>query len=281
MNRTIRFTLFFSLLLHLAFFWETLLHAFFPATPKPEQLATQQTIELQLEQAPPKLAPKPKANPETQKASNKPPPSKHMEDDINKANTSDGEAEADSGQKHKQKAHQQGQQNNQEINEQSALSPQSMQQKKLKALQKIFGKKLQNTTLQDSKATHLAKEDALDDDSLADSNIEDSRSKQQEAKARWYNQVLKRISEQVNYVWVKPDGVDQSTWGTIKLDIDAQGYLLSAWVHLPSGNQALDRSALNAIRSVIRYQIPESANLSRYYRHLTFNYHGGDDDKQQ
>ncbi len=277
MNRTIGFTLLFSLLLHLALFWEVIVRALFsPTIDKPEQRVQEQTIEIQLQQTPQKPIPQPK--PEPQKEADKPPPPKHLEDDITKANTSDGEADTDGGQKHKQKAHRQGQENNDDTNGQHALSPQSMQQNKLKALQKIFGKEIKDMATQDNKATHLAElnEEALDDDSLDDSNIEDPRDKQQEAKARWYNDVLKRISEQVHYVWVKPDGVSRNTWGIIKLDIDPQGYLLSAWVHLPSGNQALDHSALNAIRSVIRYQIPNSPKLSRYYRHLSFNFHGGE-----
>ncbi len=62
--------------------------------------------------------------------------------------------------------------------------------------------------------------------------VESPLDKIEEEKARWRNMVLKRISEQIQFVWVKPDGTLPSQSGVIRMDIDAEGYLKGAWVRL-------------------------------------------------
>jgi len=196
-----------------------------------------------------------------------PPPARHLEDDITKANTSDGLAET---QATSAQPPQQG--NKSQPDEASAGASEDTVAKIPKTLQP----KSNSPMLSD-----FLKQQALNKKGMnleAQSTVASPLEQLEEEKARWYNEVLKRIREQVNYVWVKPQGLSRSVWGVIRLDIDRNGYLVDAWVHLPSGNARLDRSALRAIHQVLRYEIPQSEKLSRYYRHLEFRYHGGEQD---
>ncbi len=118
----------------------------------------------------------------------------------------------------------------------------------------------------------------LSDSELDDTLVESPLDQQQEALKKWYNEVYKRLTEQVMEVWVKPDDSDRRHRGVIRLEVDINGYLNRAWVHLPSGHRGLDQSALNAVRSIIRYQLPESPNMARYYLNMDLRYSGGDDD---
>ena len=227
-----------------------------------------QKIEITLQPPAPEIAqaPEPEAKPEPEE---KPPASKHLEDDITKANTSDGTGDTPGGKR--SRASKQGQSQPQDSQPANVAKPSSQPpvDKKLAALQEIFGEEVEVSDGSDRQTNNPLSE--VEEDVLDDSNVENPLSEFEEERARWYNEVLKRITEQVNYIWVKPEGVHRSTWGVISMQLDQQGYLLRAWVHLPSGSRALDDSALSAIRGVIRYQVPSS---SRYYRHLTFEYHG-------
>ncbi len=278
MNRTFKITILLSLLVHLALFGPALFYAP-PEKPIPEK---DQNIEISLVQPQPEQPPEPKQEPpkpkeqpkkeEVAQQEDKPPPSKHLEDDINKANNSDGTSETAGGKPSKARQKSQAKQEAGHIAEQKRPTSNQVDPKQLKALQDIFGKELEVQESQEqSEQTLLG---ALDEGALDDSVVENPLNEQEEEKARWFNEVLKRISEQVEYIWIKPEGVSKHHWGKIKMDIDPQGYLLSAWVHLPSGSQELDNSALLAIRGVIRYKIPQSPKLSRYYRHLIFEYSG-------
>ncbi len=235
-----------------------------PDTPEPDQ-----KIEISLQQpAPAKPAiPEPTVEPPPE---DKPPPNRHLEDDITKANTSDGNSDTAGGKR--SRASKQGQAEQQD-SQQAGTAPASLRNapdKSLKALQDIPVQEMDVTNNQDEHTKNSlsdVKEDILDEN-----NVEKPLTKVEEERARWYNEVLKRITEQVNYIWVKPPGVDKKTWGIIAMELDRQGYLLRAWVQLSSGSRALDDSALSAIRGVIRYQ---NSNSNRYYRHLTFEYYGG------
>ena len=231
-----------------------------------------QKIEISLQPpTPPQIveAPKPEPQPQPQ-PEEKPPASKHLEDDISKANTSDGSSDTPGGKR--SRASKQGQAKQPDNQQANASKPNQQQStdKNLAALQEIFGQEVEVNSGSDQETKNELSE--VEEDILADSNVENPLNKLEEERARWYNEVLKRITEQVNYIWVKPAGIDKRTWGVISMELDQQGYLLRAWVHLPSGNRALDESALLAIRGVIRYQVPSG---SRYYRHLKFQY-GGD-----
>ncbi len=266
MNRSFYLTILISALIHLAIFqpWGEFKVLVVQDTPQADQ-----KIEISLQQPAPAKPPMPEPTAESP-PEEKPPASRHLEDDITKANTSDGTSDTPGGKRSRaSKQGQAEQQDNQQANT-APLPAAKTPDKRLKALQDIFGPEVKVSSNVDEHNKNQLSE--VEEDVLDDSNVENPLSQAEEEKARWFNEVLKRISEQVNYIWVKPPGVDKNTWGVIAMDLDQQGYLLRAWVHLPSGNRALDNSALLAIRGVIRYQVPES---SRYYRHLKFNY-GGD-----
>ncbi|NVK37275.1 MAG: TonB C-terminal domain-containing protein [Gammaproteobacteria bacterium] len=238
MKSAFRFTIAFSILLHLLVFTPWLLS---PSTPKPI-VEKPRTITFDLQ-------------PNYQQPLDMPPPPEHMEDDITKANTSDGETLS-----------KQTSQNPSQQKKQVAQKP--ITETENKPQPEVITTQSQGLMLSDFlKAQETAKE------TLAKKGLNMSELDEEE-KARWFNEVLKRITEQVNYVWVKPEGLSSNTWGVIRLDIDRHGYLLDAWVHLPSGNAQLDRSAMRAVKQVFRYDIPHSEKLARYYQHLEFRYRG-------
>lgn len=257
MNRVFLVTIAVSFTLHILLYWLFMadLASFFA---QPEQVQTQPQIQVAL-------------LPEVQQEPEQPPPPKHLQDDLNKANTQDGTLE---------KA-----KKNTSASKTASSKVETSTDNSLPSIEEVIaaakqGKKLSSDNKVNDESV-LEKIDSasdslqsLSDEALAQNRVDSPLSSQEEEKARWYNAVLKRITEQVNYVWVKPDNIDPNAWGIIRLDIDAQGYLRSAWVHLPSGDTQLDQSALRAIRSVIRYQIPHKPSLSRYYRHLEFRYSG-------
>ncbi len=268
MNRTIKFTIAFSLVIHLAFLWPWPSHA--PQQPASINPAKDQTVEITLTQAKPNIIMPPIAEPEPE---DKPPPPRHTEDDIEKANSSDGVAEKAGGKPSQKKQKGETETKTSKASREKQLIASQKEAKKAEALKSIFG---QDTKVAGgAKESNEAKLNEVSDDELDNSLVKSPLTKAQEEKARWYNEVLKRIGEQVSYIWIKPEGASAHTRGVIQLKLDPQGYLLSSWVHLPSGNPDLDDSALRAIRGVIRYQIPSSPSLYRYYKNLKFEYSGG------
>jgi outer membrane biosynthesis protein TonB len=254
MNPALRFTIITSLLLHALLYWgfnADLSVLFQPPEP-------QQEYSLEFE-----LTPQPQPKVEAPKA-DLPPPPKHLQDDINKANTSDGLAESGSKQAVKKSPKKVAQQPKKLVESQSYnpdLLSNYLKQKK----------QIEEAKSQDD---GLANMQEMDDSALDDSLIKSPKEQLEEEKARWFNDVLRRITEQIGFVWVKPQGIPENTWGVIRMDINPKGYLIEAWVHLPSGNFRLDQSALRAIRGVQRFEIPHADKLNRYYRHLEFRYHG-------
>ena len=238
MNPALRFTIITSLLLHALLYWgfnADLSALFQPPEPKEEY-----SLEFDLAPQPKPAVKKPSAN--------QPPPPRHLEDDINKSNTSDGIAETGSKTP------------NQKVQKKAEITPEPQQATKSdnpNLLSSFLRQKASSPNEQDDQVTQKGAQEKLD-----------------EEKARWYNEVLKRISAQVHFQWVKPQGIPHNTWGVIYLKINERGYLKDAWVHLPSGNFRLDQSALRAIRGVQRFEIPHADKLNRYYRHLEFRYHG-------
>jgi hypothetical protein len=273
MKSAFRFTILISLLLHLLVFTPWLLT---DQAPAPVKHNDSNTVEFTLAPPvkPPIQSPQPSVEPDT------PPPPRHLEDDITKSNTSDGLAETASG---NQQPPSQGEPDAQaatQANEATAEASPSPSSSRVNPNSPLLSDFL--------KAKEIAKQEMqkkglnlqeLNETDLASKSVESPLDKDEEEKARWYNEVLKRISEQVNLAWVKPPGISSNTWGIIRLDIDEHGYLTDARVHLPSGSAQLDRSALRAIHQVYRYDIPHSQNLSRHYRHLEFRYRGGEDER--
>jgi outer membrane biosynthesis protein TonB len=271
MKSALRFTILLSLLLHLLVFTPWFLKDTIPLPQeKPET-----TVEFTLQ--PQATPPEPKAQPKPQIKTHTPPPPRHLEDDITKSNTSNGLAETPRGQPLPPTEGERSAQDNlqaQDTPAETSPSPKSTRVNPNSPLLSDF-LKAQEIAKQNKQKKGLNLQELTEDD-LASNAVESSQSKDEEEKARWYNEVLKRIEEQVNFVWVKPKGLTSNTWGIIRLDIDEYGYLIEARVHLPSGNPQLDRSAIRAVNQVYRYDIPQSQTLSRFYRHLEFRYRGGE-----
>ena len=251
MNRTIKFTIAFSLVIHLAFLWPWPSHA--PQQPVSISPAKDQTVEITLTQAKPKVIMPPIAEPEPE---DKPPPPRHTEDDIEKANSSDGVAEKAGGKPSQKK--QKGE---------FEPKPEVTVNKQLIANQSISNKASYGAS---DDIEVLSKRNNKSDGNGANEEIND----EQEEKPRWYNETLKRLTEQISYIYVKPEGVSKYAKGTIKFKIDQQGYLLTSWIDTPSGNWALDEAVLRAIKGVIRYQIPNSPRQYKFYKEITINYSG-------
>ena len=269
MNPVFRFTILFSLLIHLTVYVALMVN-FEEALQQPASLPAEKTMEFVLD---PQTAPIVEPTPEQ----DEPPPPKHMEDDINKANTSDGLAESGGKQTPKPKG-----QETEVLNETDATALSESPELLSSSLSELLQQAIKNVEVENANDNEQKEQmgeqlEELDDSALDDNVVESPLDKLEEEKARWRNMVLKRISEQIKFVWVKPDGTSRSDSGVIRLDFDAEGYLKGAWVHLPSGDSLLDASVLRAIRSVWHFQIPKSDKLNRYYRHLGFHYRGGQD----
>jgi hypothetical protein len=277
MNSVFRLTILTSLLIHLTVYVALMVNFEDVITP---ELEVDKTMEFVLEPSAP--VPQPTVQQPVKKPSQPleeqkdiPPQSRHMEDDINKANRSDGLSETGG----KQTPESTGQEN-QEITDNEIMSqvntPEFITSNLSTLLQQAIDNVKLDTTDHNENQKKLGQQpDELDDEALDDNAVESPLDKREEEKARWRNLVLKRISEQISFVWVKPDDSSESNTGVIRLNIDSEGYLNSAWVHLSSGDRSLDASILGAIRSVWRFQIPESDRLNRHYRQLEFHYRGG------
>lgn len=271
MKSAFRFTIFISLLLHLLVFMPWL----FTEQAVPPEKKDEHTLEFTL--APTPQLPKP-AEPVAPEP-DIPPPPRHLEDDITKANNRNGLAEQAGGSERPATNGQPNAQEQVQTNETTSLTSPSPTSRKVNPNSPLLSDFLKAQEIAKQKMTKKGMDlQELNEADLADNSVTSPLNKEEEEKARWYNEVLKRIGEQVDFVWVKPPGLSSDTWGIIRLDIDEYGYLSDAWVHLPSGNAQLDRSAIRAVRQVYRYDIPQSQTLSRHYRHLEFRYRGGETD---
>jgi outer membrane biosynthesis protein TonB len=137
-------------------------------------------------------------------------------------------------------------------------------------LRAIFG---QDVVLAKLDSTPNKKGDSLLDNQLEDAVVHSPYTEDEERVARWYDEVYQRLEEQVKTIWRQPKSHPHFR-GEIRLDLNIDGRLQDAWIHLPSGDRTLDNSALQAIRSVPRYDLPHLAELARYYQHLRFTYQG-------
>lgn len=255
MNPILRNTLFVSLLLHaVVYLWyaQTLAPIFQP----PKSASYTQEFSLVPVIEPP--------TPTEVITPDEAPASKHMEDDPTKVNASDGKAETGTKTKTKKSKKSQGD-----------------MEKEASTKELLTSQHAETSTAQQplespsEKFAASQKMESLDDNVLDDSLVESPLTSQEEEKARWRNEVLKRISEQVNFAWVKPPGSSPRHVGRLKIELGADGYLKSVWVHLPSGDPNLDASIMKAVKSIWRFQIPNSTLMNRYYRQLELNYQGG------
>lgn len=117
--------------------------------------------------------------------------------------------------------------------------------------------------------------DQLSDEKLAGINAGSPESDIESRRIEMKNRFLRRMLAQVNQRFRRPLGAQSYQEGVIVFTIDLEGYLLSAKIQRSSGNVLLDASALQAIRSVPRFDVPDSPMIvARYYRNLTFQYNG-------
>lgn len=193
-----------------------------------------------------------------------PPAPRHIEDDPNKANASDGDVDQGSKTKSQKSTQSFGTNRDTSSSRQLINSTQGMN-----SIERTVD------TSNEDKLSKIQSMETLDDEALDDSVVESPLTSLEEEKARWRNEVLKRISEQINFAWVKPYSSSPRHTGRLKLEIGGDGYLKNAWVHIPSGDPNLDASILRAVKSIWRFQIPNSKLMNRYYRHLELNYQGG------
>ena len=104
----------------------------------------------------------------------------------------------------------------------------------------------------------------------------------EERRIRMANRYLARMKRQILAAWDQPETASARHKGEIRFSVDTRGYLRSSRVHLPSGHEELDESALRAVRSVERYRVPDSPSIVRqYYQTLRFSYSGAPVDNDQ
>jgi len=97
----------------------------------------------------------------------------------------------------------------------------------------------------------------------------------EERRIRMANEYLARMKRQIVTAWDQPDTANARHKGEIRFSVDSRGYLRTSRVHLPSGHEPLDESALRAVRAVERYRVPDSPSIVRqYYQSLRFTYSG-------
>lgn len=116
---------------------------------------------------------------------------------------------------------------------------------------------------------------SLSDQELAGARAGSQVSEIERRRIQMVNHFLARMQVQVDERFRKPLDARAFEEGVISFELDPSGYLLSARIVQSSGNTRLDASALQAIRAVPRFEVPDSPIVAaRYYRHLTFRYTG-------
>jgi colicin import membrane protein len=124
--------------------------------------------------------------------------------------------------------------------------------------------------------------DLLDDSGLSTTRIEEPFSEIEARRIRLMNVYLEKMQKQVGQFWRRPAKEMPLAKGVIKFELDPDGYLTNAYIYRGSGNIDLDVSALDAVRSVARYAVPESRVVAaRYYRYLSFHYSSRDSNVEE
>lgn len=116
---------------------------------------------------------------------------------------------------------------------------------------------------------------ALNDQNLGKVKVGEPFSEIEARRIRMVNLYLRAMRKQIMAQWHPPASSLPSDSGVVIFELDSQGYLINAYVYLPSGDPLLDESALDAVRSVVRYEVPKSEMIaSEYYHYLRFTYSG-------
>ncbi|WP_197472235.1 MULTISPECIES: TonB C-terminal domain-containing protein [unclassified Oleiphilus] len=120
---------------------------------------------------------------------------------------------------------------------------------------------------------NLGNMELLEERDLGNAYVEDPFAEQESKEFKIVNRYLKRLNEQVYEYWVNPYQGTKLFEGVIKLELDASGYIVNAYIYKPSGHRLLDSSALDAIRAVPRYEVPDNPVITeRHYTNLRFYY---------
>lgn len=124
----------------------------------------------------------------------------------------------------------------------------------------------------------LGKMQAMDDASLDTVQIAEPFDEQEAKRIQMVNRYLEQMQASIQVYWRRPPGATAAHAGVIRFELDGAGNLVSAELQLPSGHSALDKAALDAVKSVPKFPVPPSRLIvERYYRYLRFSYNGGDD----
>ena len=116
---------------------------------------------------------------------------------------------------------------------------------------------------------------ALNDDAMKQVTVGEPFSEIEARRIRMVNLFLRRMRNQIRKHWHLPGDATPDQQGEIRFELDPHGFLVDAYVYLPSGNPLLDVNALDAVRAVTRYAVPDStAVAARYYQYLRFSYNG-------
>ena len=113
----------------------------------------------------------------------------------------------------------------------------------------------------------------LGDKEMSEVVVEQPFSELKSEELKLANAFLDRMNKQVLAVWNNPYKGQHIYRGTVKLELDENGYLQDVYIYRASGHPALDASVINAIRAVARFEVPENKILAtRYYTNLRFYY---------
>ena len=113
----------------------------------------------------------------------------------------------------------------------------------------------------------------LGDKEMSEVVVEQPFSELESKELKLVNAFLDRMNKQVLAVWSNPYKGLHIYRGTVKLELNDNGYLQDVYVYRASGHPALDASVIKAIRAVVRFEVPENKILAaRYYTNLRFYY---------
>ena len=91
------------------------------------------------------------------------------------------------------------------------------------------------------------------------------------------NRFVERIQRQIESAWIQPPSIQYREMAGLKvlirLTLESGGRLINARILSSSGNTQFDRSALNAVYKVGRFEVPNDAAIfDRFFRQVNINY---------
>ena len=123
----------------------------------------------------------------------------------------------------------------------------------------------------------LGNMELLDDDHLGAIEVKEPFSEIEAKRIRMVNRYLERMEKQIYDEWMKPEISNKQLSGVIKFSLSPSGYLHDVYIYLGSGDSTLDHSALEAVKRVKKFAVPESTLLAaKYYSNLRFQYSSQD-----